>query len=327
MAALSIVKSTGPVSLKSMASHADAGVRKTTLWKIAPGLLQEEEGFNLRDYHDPRVSTQIEKFALAYAEGRYVLPLIVRTDDHGAFVIVEGHLRRRGALLAISRGTHLPYLECAGFRGNDADRDALMMRCADGLELTPFAKAMGCLRFHRRGLSNAEIAREVNLTVARVEQLMLLALANSDVQALVASGKVKADTAIEAVRAHGEDAGAFLQRLLDEGARPSRQSVRGTSIPPKLASTVTNAFTTLFGKRSPLLGSLARWEKGGRDKRQKIEVDAAALFALKEAHDQLAAMQDRRSERQTARARKTGQQATGGPDSATRTRSTISGTA
>ena len=110
-------------SLKAMAADKDNNaVKKTDLWKVDPRVLIEVEGFNLRDYDDPEVIAQIEAFADAYAAGRYVPPLIVWTDDEGRISPVEGHLRRRGAMLAIERGHDLPYLECVSFKGIDAER-------------------------------------------------------------------------------------------------------------------------------------------------------------------------------------------------------------
>ena len=296
-------------SLKAMAADpSDSQVKKTDLWKVDPRRLVEVEGFNLRDYDDPDVIAQIEAFADAYTNGRYVPPLIVWVDDKGNISPVEGHLRRRGALLSIERGSDLPFVECVSFKGSDAERIEVMLRSADGLQLKPLSTAIGYLRLHRKGYSNTEIATKMGRTVARVEQLLLLANANSDVHALVKEGRVSADGAIEAVRVHGEDAGDYLLGILQSGGKATRQAVRGAGIQPKVAGNVTGAFGEIFGKRSRVLEGLARWEKDGMQKGQKIEVDAASLFALKEAHDALSAMKEKRASREAGRAVKASQQ-------------------
>lgn len=292
-------------SLKAMAADpADAQVKKTDLWKVDPRRLTEVDGFNLRDYDDPDVIAQIEAFADAYANGLYVPPLIVWVDDAGNISPIEGHLRRRGALLAIERGHDLPFVECVSFKGNDAERIEIMLRSADGLQLKPLNTAMGYLRLQRKGYSNAEIAAKVGRTVARVEQLLLLATANTDVHALVKQGRVSADGAIEAVRVYGEKAGEHLLKILESGGKATRQAVRGASLPPKVAECVTHAFDTLFNQKSKLLESIALWEKDGMRKGQTIEVDAELLHALKEAHDAIDAMRQKRAERDAARAEK-----------------------
>ena len=306
---------TAKTSLKAMAADpSDSQVKKTDLWKVDPRRLIEVEGFNLRDYDDPDVIAQIEAFADAYTNGRYVPPLIVWVDDKGHISPVEGHLRRRGALLSIQRGSDLPFVECVNFKGSDAERIEVMLRSADGLQLKPLNTAIGYLRLHRKGYSNAEIATKMGRTVARVEQLLLLANANSDVHALVKEGRVSADGAIEAVRVHGEDAGEYLLSILESGGKATRQAVRGAGIPAKVAGSVTGAFGGLFGKRSRVLEGLARWEKGGMPKGQKIEVDAETLFALKEAHDALASMKEKRASREAERAAKASQQHLDGLD-------------
>eukprot|EP01034_Spumella_vulgaris_P009292 gene9292-11802_t len=134
-------------------------------------------------------------------------------------------------------------------------------------------------------------------------------MANSDVHALVKSGKVSADAAIEAVRLHGEAAGEYMQSTLNKGGKVTRGAVRGAGIPPKVAGTVTGAFGELFGKRTRggVLEGLARWEASGMPKGQKIEVDAAALLALKEAHDALESITEKRSSRASERAAKASQ--------------------
>ncbi len=284
-------------SLKAMAAAPDVAVKKTDLWKIDPMLIEEEPGFNLRDYNAPDVQAQIEAFADAYTNGRYVPPLIVRVTDDGTIFVVDGHTRRRGARLAIERGTELPFVEATAFRGSDTERVEVMLRAAEGLPLKPLEIALGYLRLERKGYDNKAISAAVNRTTARVEQLLLLAKANADVHELVRSGSVSADVAIDAVRAHGEGAGAFLQRHVRPGEKVTRKDVRGTPIPPAIATHVTGAFGEMFGRRSRVLEGLARWEKDGMKKGAKIEVDAASLNALKEAHEQLVAINERRAKR------------------------------
>lgn len=300
-------------SLKAMAADPnDPQVKKTDLWKVDPRRLVEVDGHNLRDYSDPDVIAQIEAFATSYAEGCYVPPLIVWTDSEGNISPVEGHLRRRGALLSIERGNDLPFVDCVAFKGSDAERIEVMLRSADGLQLKPLHTAIGYLRLVRKGYSNADIALKVGRTVARVEQLLLLANANSDVHALVREGKVSADGAIEAVRVHGEKAGEYLQGVLMAGGKATRQSLHGPSIPRKVASNVTGAFGVIFKDNGQVLEGLARWEKAGKQDGAKIEVDAQTLFALKEAHDALQALEKKKAVRDAQRAAKASQQSLDG---------------
>ncbi|MGS0567093.1 DNA translocase FtsK [Xanthomonas oryzae] len=277
------------LSLKQMAAQVD-GVKKTDLYRIDPRLISEEEGFNLRDYNDPDVVAQIERFADDYANGRYVPPLIVRTLADGRIVPVEGHLRRRGALLAIERGADIPFVDCTSFKGGDAERVQLMLKSAEGLKLKPLEVAFGYLRLHRMGHSNTKIAEDMGRTPARVEQLLLLATAESDVHAMVREGRVTADVAVEAVRAHGENAGPFLQSKLEEAqaqgqgkAKVTRRTIRGPSLPPKVLSTVIGSVKSVVERLdSGVRRQLAEFESMQPEQLEgkKVEVDAATLLEL-----------------------------------------------
>ncbi|MFA7522739.1 MAG: DNA translocase FtsK [Halothiobacillaceae bacterium] len=280
-------------SLKGMAADPSvAGVKKTDLFRVDPRLLDEEEGFNLRDYSDPEVIAHIEGFADSYANGRYVPPLVVRTTVDGRIVPVEGHCRRRGALLAIERGAELAFVDCVSFKGGDTERVEVMLRSAEGLKLKPLEVAMGYLRLNRMGHSNAKIAEVMRKTPARVEQMLLLATANHDVHELVRAGTVTADAAIEAIREHRENAGPFLLGKLEEAkgqgkAKVTRGVMRGPSLPPKVLTTVVGSLEVMVTRLDPATRrKLAEFEglEPGQLEGKKIEVDAAALLELVKAH-------------------------------------------
>lgn len=290
------------LSFKAMAADPAVAVKKTDLFRVDPRLLGEEEDFNLRDYSDPEVIAQIEGFAASYSNGRYVPPLVTRITSDGVIVPVEGHCRRRGALLAIERGADLPYVDCVPFRGGDSERVEVMLRSAEGLKLKPLEVALGYLRLHRMGHSNAKIAEGMRKTPARVEQMLLLAMSNHDVHQLVRSGAVTADAAIEAVRQHREKAGDFLQGKVKEVQTQGKQKVtrglmRGPSLPPKVMTTVISSVegivskltTATRRKLAELEGVEPKLLKG-----QTIEIDAASLLALVQAQGAVEAVKAKR---------------------------------
>ena len=280
-------------SLKGMAADPNvAGVKKTDLFRVDPRLLDEEDGFNLRDYNDPDVIAHIEGFADSYANGRYVPPLVVRTTIEGRIVPVEGHCRRRGALLAIERGAELAFVDCVSFKGGDCERIEVMLRSAEGLRLKPLEVAMGYLRLNRMGHTNAKIAEVMRKTAARVEQMLLLATANHDVHELVRAGTVTADAAIEAIREHRDNAGAYLMGKLEEAkgqgkGKVTRGVMRGPSLPPKVLTTVVGSLAAVVTRLdSATRRKLAEFEglEPGQLEGKKIEVDAASLLELVKAH-------------------------------------------
>jgi hypothetical protein len=281
------------ISLKTHAENPEVeGVRKTTIFKVDPRLIQEEDGFNLRDYSDPEVIAHIEGFAESYIEGRYVPPLVVRTSDAGDIYPIEGHCRRRGALLAIERGAELLFVDCVPFKGNDIERVEVMLRSAEGLKLKPLEVSFGFLRLSRMGHSNAEIAKRMRKTASHVEQMLLLATANHDVHHLIREGRVSATAAIEAIREHRENAGDFLSGKVQEAASKGKSSVSRGAIkswlPPRkivsgvigtVGAVVASLDTATRRQLAELEGMEAPMLAG-----RKIEVDAATLLELVKAH-------------------------------------------
>lgn len=296
-------------SLKSMAADASiAGVKKTDLFRVDPRLLEEDVGFNLRDYNDPEVIAHIEGFAESYINGRYVPPLVVRTTGDGRIVSVEGHCRRRGALLAIERGANLAFVDCLAFRGGDVEQVEVMLRSAEGLKLKPLEVAQGYLRLSRMGHSNTKIAEVMRKTPARVEQMLLLATANHDVHQLVRDGHVTADAAIDAIRKYREKAGDYLKRKLEEAqgqgrGKVTRGTMRGFSLPPKILTTVVSSLDTVINHLDQKTRrKLAEFEKldPGQLKGKTVEVDASALIELIKAHGSIDEVKAKREATATA---------------------------
>ena len=284
---------TQTISLKSLAEDKSVeGVNKTTYFKVDPRLLREEDGFNLRDYDDPEVIEHIEGFADSYTHGRYVPPLVVRTDSEGNILVIEGHCRRRGALLAIERGAELVSVDTVPFKGNDAERVEVMLRSAEGLKLKPLAVALGYLRLNRMGHSNGEIATRMRKTASHVEQMLLLANADHDVHKLVREGKVAAYAAIEAIRVHREKAGEFLLGKLEEATgrgktAVTRGAVKGWTPPRKIVTSVIGSVETVVTKLDKgTRRMLAEFEglEPAQLEGKKIEVDAASFLELVKAH-------------------------------------------
>lgn len=310
-------------SFKSMAADRDMpGVKKSDLFRVDPRIIEEEEGFNLRDYEDADVIAHIEGFARAYMAGQHVPPLLLRTSNDGRVLVVEGHCRRRGAMLAIERGADIKYLDALPFRGNDAERVHVMIKSAEGLKLKPLEIAFGYLRLRRFGNNNVEIARDQGVTPARVEQLLLLATANSDVHQQIKSGRVAVEAAIEAVRKYGDDAGAFLRGEYDKAkaqgkSKVTRSTMRGPILPPKVVGSVVatvrgavESFDSATRKRLAALEAKEADQLEG----ERIEVDAKVLLDLIHATAQINEAEAKLAERKRAAEQKAGQQPIHGMD-------------
>ena len=299
-------------TLKKMAADQDnPHVKKKDIFPVDPNLLVEEEGFNIRDLSSPAAQASIEGFKESYFHGLYVPPLVVYVNDEGQVVIIEGHKRRRGALLAIKAGANVAFVDCVSFRGSASERVALMLRSGEGQPFAPLEIAFGMLRLHRWGHSHAEIGKvSGGKTASNVEQLLLLAMANNDVHELVRSGAVPAYTAIDVIRTHGEKAGEVLRGHLEVAkvngkAKVTKSVIHGWAPPRKIVTGLVSSVETFT---SALDGQtrhqLAKFEKMDIElvKGKKVEVEASALLELMRVHNEVSEARQRHDTSAAARA-------------------------
>ena len=295
--------------LQSFTAEAQAQDRKLYLYQIDPLLIEEEDGFNLRYYDDPKVIAHIEAFCESFLQERYVPPMVVRALEDGRIVVIEGHCRRRGLRMAIARGARIPLVSVIPFRGNDVERVEVMLRSAQGLKLEVLDIARGYLRLREMGFSMANIATSQSKSVARVEQLLMLAQADPQVQALVRGNHVSPDAAIEALQAHGDVAAEILGRKLDEARLDGR--LRLTKAAPRRTQPSRKMVEKVFGgveeamahlppdlrRRAASLQKLPGEERAAR----LVEVSAQLLVSVVQAGREIERMKARQARRQAKR--------------------------
>jgi ParB-like chromosome segregation protein Spo0J len=209
------------VSLKALAESKTDGVSKTTQFKVDPMLLEIEDGFNARPIDLDHVAAMKESFLA----GAVFPPLQVRVES-GRIVVVDGHHRRAMFLQLVGEGHEIVGVDAVQFRGNDADRVAMLLTSAQGKPLTPLQQGVQYRRLIGFGWDKKAISAKVGRSMAFVNEALLLAESNSDVQEMVASKAVSAKAAIRAVREHGEKAGAAMKQAMNsDGKIPRRISL------------------------------------------------------------------------------------------------------
>lgn len=210
----------GAVSLKVMAEKKEDGVSKTTNFAVDPRKMEIEPGFNGR----PIDQTHVRAIADSIKGGATLPPLEVRVDN-GRVIIVDGHHRRAGALLAISEGAEILALDCRQFRGNDADRVMLMITSQQGLPMTPLQLGVQYRKMLGFQWTPSMIAKRCGKSANHVNDMIALAESNSDVQAMVTRGEVSATTALKVVKAKGQDAGKALAGHLETAKAAGKAKV------------------------------------------------------------------------------------------------------
>lgn len=279
---------------KSFKQMIQAGeVKRADAMKVRLDDIHEEPGFNLRDEGEG-LETSIQVLAEYIAAGGIYPALEVRPRPGGGVFLVDGHRRRRALLLAREWGAPIEWVEVRAFTGNDADRVARVITSAEGRELKPLEVARGYKRLAAFGLTPDEIAAKVGKTRQHVDQLLILANANTDVQHLVAAGGVSAAVAVKVARQHGENAGQVLQEELGKAkaagkAKVTDGTMKPKALPPKMVQPVVDAVDQLVESLTPREHEeLASLRNGSTATNGTIMVPGRQLLALMESHQALA---------------------------------------
>jgi ParB family chromosome partitioning protein len=275
-------------SLKQLAAQGE--LKKTDLYRARHKDLNLEPGFNLRR-KGPEMDAHIESIFQTIMSGGHIPPIEVRVGEDDKIFICDGECRYRAYAKAIKAGADIEWIDVLPFKGNDADRVANMLTANQGLPFTPLEVALGYKRLVAFNWDNKKIATHHGKTTSSVEQLLVLANANTDVHNLVASGAVAAHTAIDVVRKYGEKAGEYLAAQLQTAqakgkTKVTNSTIEGRALPKKVLSSVVSSIQSFASRldrgtltRIAEFEALAPEQLVGRT----VEIDAAALLDLMKA--------------------------------------------
>lgn len=210
----------------------DGTIKRADAMKVRLADIHVEPGFNERT-PGPDLEGYIEQMVQYILDGGTLPPLEVRPRAEGGVWLVDGHCRTESYTRALARGAAIDWLEVRAFVGNDADRVARIVSSNTNRPLTPLETSRVYKKLRAFGKSPADIATMVGRTRTHVDQMLLLADANSDVQQMVEAGEVSASTAVKTVREHGESAGQVLGNAQTRAKAAGKAKVTAASIGPK----------------------------------------------------------------------------------------------
>lgn len=193
-----------------------------------------KEGFNKRENDERTQQADDELFEFLNAGGR-VPALEVIPRDEGGVWIVEGHRRCRCYRRCCDAGKPVEFINIVPFEGNDVDRVARIMTSNNQLPLTAIEQAAVVKELAAFNLTKQEIAQKVHKSVATIEKLLTLAMANHDVQQSVKAGAVSVDVAVDRVKEHGEKAGEVLEQDKAIAAAAGKKKVTRSIIAPEIS--------------------------------------------------------------------------------------------
>lgn len=278
---------TPPASFKTMIK--DGTIKRADAMKVPYAVIRVKADFNLRDL-DAEYEAGIEELTDYIMAGGVIPPLeVVALPDGSGVEIVDGHRRYDALGRAIARGMPIELVAIIGFQGNETDRQARIFTSNKNALLRPLEAARGFKRFRGAGLDSGEIAAIVHCSRTHVENYLVLADAERDVQELVRSSQVAADVAIEAVRKLGAKAGEFLAGKVGQAkaagkSKVTASTINGRALPRKVVSPLINGVDTFIkgldgNQRATLLDI-----QEGRVASETITIPTAALLDLFQAH-------------------------------------------
>lgn len=204
------------------------------------------DGFNVRD-DDDELREHIASLLAAMVAKLPIPPVEVWVNpETGAIEMVEGHCRH----IAYGQYREIEpswdgYIPAIQFNGTPFQRKMRIASSNKQLKLKPVE--LGRLYMHARdvlGATRKEIAAEAGMSVAHVDQMILLAGGSPEIQQAIDGGKISPTEAVKLIREHGDDAPAELERRHEVAKEAGKDKVTAkTAAPsrPKVDFVVSNA--------------------------------------------------------------------------------------
>ncbi|MNL06122.1 hypothetical protein D3C87_1267500 [compost metagenome] len=277
-------------------------IKRADAMKVRYSDIRVKEGVNLRDLDD-EYETGIEALA-SYILAGVTFPAleVIALPDGSGVEVVDGHRRYDAIGRAIQRGAPIGWVAVVGFQGNEIERRARIYTSNEGVKLRPLEAARGFKRFRGMGLDTEEIAALVHRSRPHIENYLVLTDAEPDVHTLVRHGAVSVEVAIDAIRKHGAQAGAFLTGKVDQAtaagkAKVTASTIHGLALPSKVVSSLISGVDTFMlglstNQRATLLDT-----QEGRVASEAITIPTAALLNLFQAHGAVETVRAKRAEK------------------------------
>lgn len=289
-----------PASFKTMIL--DKTIKRADAMKIEYSRIHVVPDFNLRELDD-QYEAEIQDLLAHILAGGLLPPLeVVAMADGSGVELVDGHRRYDAMGRAIGQGFPIHWVSIVAFQGNKIDRMARVYTSNKNSQLRPLEAARGFKRFRGAGLDSAEIAAIVHFSRTHVENYLVLADAERDVQELVRSCQVAADVAIEAVRKLGAKAGEFLSGKVGQAkaagkTKVTASTIHGRALPRKVVTPLISGVDAFIKGLDANQRAILIDIQEGRVAADTITVKAEDLINLFQAHGAVETVRAKRAEK------------------------------
>lgn len=172
------------------------------------------DGFNVR-LDDEETAEHVRAAYEAIKSGESMAPIEVWVcPETGRMEVVEGHCRVKAYRQIQAEDPDFdPWVSVKEFKGDMVDRKIRIGTSNSQKALRPLEWAKLYTDLIELGLSRQEIADRMRKSVAHVDQMLILAKADSKVTEAIIAGAISSTEAVKLVRAHGNNAAAELEKL------------------------------------------------------------------------------------------------------------------
>lgn len=219
------------------------------------------DGFNVRT-QDDELREHIASLLAALVANLPIPAIEVWVNpETGDIELVDGHCRFAAYLQYADIEPEFDnYISAVKFEGTPFQRKMRVASSNKQLKVKPVE--LGRLYIQARdefGASRQEIAAEAGMSLAHVDQHILLASGSEEVHAAVGAGVISATEAVKIIRDHGDNAPAELERRKEIATAQGKAKVTAKAANPKPPSrpridmVVSNAVVLVNGLNSAVL--------------------------------------------------------------------------
>ncbi|MGO4801031.1 hypothetical protein ACEN2T_17275 [Pseudomonas sp. W22_MBD1_FP4] len=201
-------------------AYTDDDVTRVDGWSMRWDVIEEEEGFNPRDYNDPDTIAHIRKMADGYKRGD-VFPHLWVVIRNGTPYIRDGHCRLRSIALAVSEGAVIGKVPIIEVKGDEIAQADLVLISQDGQKLKPLERATHYAKYRNWGFTDADIGKKFDRTGEHVRLYLSMLEFPIALKKLITDGTIKPTLALELYKQYGSDSVA----LVNQAAEAMRQEM------------------------------------------------------------------------------------------------------
>jgi hypothetical protein len=191
-------------TLSAYKAYTDDDVTRIDGYSMKWEVIEEEDGFNPRNYEDPDLIAHIRKMADGYKRGD-VFPHLFIVIRNGTPYVRDGHCRLRAIKLAVSEGAKIGKVPVVEVKGDEIAQADLVLMSQEGQKLKPLERAAHYVKYHNWDFSDAEIGKRFNKTGEHVRQYRSMLELPIALKKLITDGTITPTLALDLYKEHGSD--------------------------------------------------------------------------------------------------------------------------